>query len=67
MYGRNCELNFKLKKVFEMFIPFFILLVISHASKINVPKLLLPYNDVSVNFTLIVDDGCFTWLEISNL
>ena len=37
-------------------------LTISYAAKLNVPKLLLPhYNDVSVNFTLEVNSGCFIW------
>ena len=34
----------------------------SHSSKLNVPKLLLPYSThASVNFTLKAETGCFTW------
>ncbi|XP_063055613.1 nuclear pore membrane glycoprotein 210-like isoform X2 [Engraulis encrasicolus] len=38
------------------------LIVLSHASKLNVPKLLLPFSiHASVNFTLKADAGCYTW------
>ena len=41
----------------------FILLVVSSgATKLNVPKVLLPYfTSVATNFSLEVSDGCFKW------
>ncbi|XP_062395726.1 nuclear pore membrane glycoprotein 210-like [Sardina pilchardus] len=38
------------------------LITYSHSSKLNVPKLLLPYSThASVNFTLKAETGCYTW------
>ncbi|XP_048117315.1 LOW QUALITY PROTEIN: nuclear pore membrane glycoprotein 210-like [Alosa alosa] len=38
------------------------LIAYSHSSKLNVPKLLLPYSThASVNFTLKAETGCYTW------
>ena len=37
-----------------------------NASKLNVPKLLLPYySQAPTNFTLEASEGCFTWYDLN--
>jgi len=45
-------------------VAFSIYLRCCNASKLNVPKLLLPYySQAPTNFTLEASEGCFTWYD----
>jgi len=48
-----------------VFVIFAIYLHCCNASKLNVPKLLLPYySQAPTNFTLEASEGCFTWYDL---
>jgi len=54
-----------LRKVVFIF-TFMIYLHCFNASKLNVPKLLLPYySQAPTNFTLEASEGCFTWYDLN--
>jgi len=49
-----------------LFVTFVIYLHHCNASKLNVPKLLLPYySQAPTNFTLEASEGCFTWYDLN--
>jgi len=39
----------------------FVLLGVVHSSKLNVPRVLLPYAQSPPHFTLVSESGCYTW------
>ncbi|XP_066264894.1 nuclear pore membrane glycoprotein 210-like [Branchiostoma lanceolatum] len=48
--------------LYKSLLPIILQISLSFASKLNAPKVLLPYySTVATNFTLEASDGCFTW------
>jgi len=60
--GRRVKMLWK----FVFIVTFVIHFHCNNGSKLNVPKLLLPYySQAPTNFTLEASEGCFTWYDIN--